>query len=50
MRYFLVFGMMFNKVVEANSPEEVNGKIIKEMTAEEANEYVKNFEVIDNID
>ena len=48
-RYFLVFGMMFNKIVMADSEEEVNGRIIREMTEEEADEYARSFSV-SNID
>lgn len=50
MRYFLVFGVMFNKIVTARSEEEVSGKILREMTAEEAREYANNFDGIPNTD
>ena len=39
MKYFMVMGTMFNKIVTANDESEVKGKIIKEMTAEEVKEY-----------
>lgn len=50
MRYFLVFGAMFNKIIAARSEEEVSGKIIRELTAEEAKQYVKSVDDIPNVD
>lgn len=50
MRYFLVFGTMFNKIVEARDEQEVSGKILKEMTEEEAREYANNADSIPNVD
>ena len=44
MRYFLVYGAMFNKIVTAKDESEVKGKILKEMTLEEVKEYMKNYE------
>lgn len=50
MRYFLVFGAMYNKIVAARSEDEVSGKILRELTAEEAQEYAKNADDIPNVD
>ena len=44
MRYFLIYGAMFNKIVTAKDESEVKGKILKEMTFEEVKEYMKNYE------
>ena len=50
MRYFLVFGAMFNKIVAARSEEAVNGKILRELTAEEAKQYAKSVDDVPNVD
>lgn len=50
MRYFLVFGTMFNKIVAAHSEEELNGEIIRELTAEEAKQYAKSVDDVPNAD
>ena len=49
MKYFLVFGRMFNKVVIAKDASEVKGKIIRELTAEEAKAYASGISNIENI-
>jgi hypothetical protein len=43
MKYFLVKGKMFNKIVMANNESEVNGEIIRELTKEEVKEYTRSF-------
>lgn len=50
MRYFLVFGMMYNKIVTAKSEAEVKGTIIKEMTIDEVKEYAAKLDGIPNAD
>ena len=50
MRYFLVFGIMFDKIVMASDESEVKGHIIKEMSKEEALEYANRIDRPENID
>ena len=50
MKYFLVFGAMYNKIVMANSKDEIDGKVLAELTPEEAKEYAESFERPSNID
>jgi len=45
MRYFLVFGVMYNRLVSAKSENEVNGTIIREMTKGEAENYAKSLHI-----
>ena len=51
MKYFLVFGAMYNKLVMAEDKSNVPGLIIREMTEEQAKEYKNRLEQnITNID
>lgn len=49
-RYFYVAGIMFNKIVIAESEAEVKGHIICELTADEAKAMYSNTDDIPNID
>lgn len=50
MKYYMVFGTMFNKIVAAEDESKVNGRIIRELTKEEAEEIAKRTGRIENID
>ena len=43
MKWFLVYGVMFNKIVCAEDASKVEGLIIRELSREEAERYVRKF-------
>lgn len=43
MKWFLVYGVMFNKIVCAEDASKVGGFIIRELLKEEAERYIKEF-------
>lgn len=43
MKWFLVYGVMFNKIVCAEDTSKVDGVIIRELSKEEAERYVREF-------
>lgn len=43
MKWFLVYGVMFNKIVCAEDASKVEGVIIRELSKEEAERYVREF-------